>query len=96
METLYHRYTISCSYFSVLNVKDTVDLYGTVLILFQACTGDKGLDLSDRIQEIVLSSRIQFGQNIVQKKDRIVCGFLLHQLDLRELQGEGGGSLLSL
>ena len=78
------------------DVEDAVDLHGAVLVLLKPGAGDKGLDSSDGIQEMMLPAGVKLRENIIQKKNRQAAGRLLHQTDLGKLQGKGRGSLLPL
>ena len=62
----------------------------------QTCTGNKGLDISNRIQQIILPAGIQLRQDIIQHQYRPVSCQLSDDLYFRKLQRQGAGPLLSL
>ena len=48
--------------------------------IIQPRTGDHGLNIMNALQKIILSAAVQFRQNIIQKQDRRIFYFSLHNV----------------
>ena len=71
-----------------LNVESLVDVKAGTDILLDSGTCDEGLDIADRLQKRLLSARIEFRQNIIQKKYRRIPCLFLHQLNFSQLRSK--------
>lgn len=64
--------------------------------LIESGTGDDVLRIREKIEEIILSLRIQLRQYIIEQQNRMILDALSHELDLTQLQRQCCRSLLTL
>lgn len=64
--------------------------------LIEAGTGDDVLRIREKIEEIILSLRIQLRQYIIEQQNWMIIDALPHELDLTQLQRQGCRPLLPL
>lgn len=64
--------------------------------LIEAGTGDDVLRIREKIEEIILSLRIQLRQYIIEQQNRMIIDALPHELDLAQLQCQRCRPLLTL
>lgn len=64
--------------------------------LIEAGTGDDVLRITEKIEEIILSLRIQLRQYIIEQQNRMIIDALPHKLDLTQLQRQCCRPLLTL
>lgn len=64
--------------------------------LIESGTGDDVLRIREKIEEIILSLRIQLRQYIIEQQNRMIFDALPHELDLTQLQRQRRRPLLTL
>ena len=64
--------------------------------LIKSGTGDDVLCIAEKIEEIILSLRIQLRQYIIEQQNRMIIDALLYELDFTQLQRERCRPLLTL
>ena len=77
-------------------MKNFIDLKLMTDKIIQASACDHGLDIVYAFKKIILPAAVQLGKHIIQKQYRFVVNDLLHQINLRKLQGKRSRPLLPL
>ena len=77
-------------------MEELIDMKTMIDELIKSGTGDDVLCIAEKIEEIILSLRIQLRQYIIEQQNRMIIDALLYELDFTQLQRERCRPLLTL
>ena len=77
-------------------MEELIDMKTMIDELIKSGTGDDVLCITEKIEEIILSLRIQLRQYIIEQQDRMIIDALPHEFDFTQLQRKRCRSLLTL